>query len=124
MPQVVGAAIDGLITQIAATSITTPTTASAAASSSVLDTSVDETASCTFYVIKAAWLRKYSGTKLPFLQELRDKHPEALEQITITYGEVVCGKHVREVLSVSHRWMKADDPECALAWAQHTACPI
>ena len=134
MPNVVGKAIAEVVEEakvaapqpalkLAVTSSTKSTPVSAA-SSSMPDTSADTTAACTFYVIKVAWLHKYGGKKLPFLQELRDKHPEALERITITYGEVVCGKHVRDVLSVSHRWMKADDPECALAWAQHTACPM
>ena len=49
--------------------------------------------------------------KLPFFQEIRSKHPEAIVEVTITYAEVVRGTHVEKILSVSHRWMTAQDPD-------------
>ena len=50
---------------------------------------------------------------LPFFQEIRSKHPDALVEVTITYAEVVSGTHVEKVLSISHRWMtpQAPDPD-------------
>ena len=72
---------------------------------------VDSTESCRFYMIKAEFIRGYSGLKLPFFQEIRSKHPEAIVEVTITYAEVVRGTHVEKILSVSHRWMTAQDPD-------------
>ena len=51
--------------------------------------------SCRFYMIKAEFIRGYSGLKLPFFQEIRSKHPEAIVEVTITYAEVVSGTHGR-----------------------------
>ena len=51
------------------------------------------------------------GLKLPFFQEIRSKHPEAIVDVTITYAEVVSGTHAEEILSVSRRWMTAEDPD-------------
>ena len=64
---------------------------------------VDSTESCRFYMIKAEFIRAYSGLKLPFFQEIRSKHPEAIVEVTITYAEVVSGTHAEKILSVSHR---------------------
>ena len=72
---------------------------------------VDSTESCRFYTIKADFIRAYSGLKLPFFQEIRSKHPEAIVEVTITYAEVVSGTHAEKILSVSHRWMTAQDPD-------------
>eukprot|EP00966_Prymnesium_polylepis_P286577 6619800-Prymnesium_polylepis.1 len=49
---------------------------------------VESTESCRFYMIKADFIRAYSGLKLPFFQEMRSKHPEAIVEVTITYAEV------------------------------------
>jgi len=46
-------------------------------------------------MIKAEFIRGYSGLKLPFFQEIRSKHPEAIVEVTITYAEVVSGTHGR-----------------------------
>ena len=59
----------------------------------------DSTESCTFNFLDANFVRKYTGTKLPFFQELR-KH---LIKMKLTYAEVISGQHVEENLSVSHR---------------------
>ena len=72
---------------------------------------VDSTESCRFYMIKAEFIRAYSGAKLPFFQEMRSKHPEAIVEVTITYAEVVSGTHVEKILSVSHRWMTPQEPD-------------
>ena len=71
----------------------------------------DSTESCRFYMIKAEFIRAYSGAKLPFFQEMRSKHPEAIVEVTITYAEVVSGTHVEKTLSVSHRWMTPQEPD-------------
>ena len=68
-------------------------------------------ASCTFWMIKADFLRTFSGKVLPFLQELRAAHPSALVEVAISYEEVVRGTHVEETLSVSHRWMEPTQPD-------------
>lgn len=62
-------------------------------------------------MIKAEFIREYSGAKLPFFQEMRSKHPEAIVEVTITYAEVVSGTHVEKILSVSHRWMTPQEPD-------------
>ena len=72
---------------------------------------VDSTESCRFYMIKADFIRAYSGAKLPLFQEMRSKHPEAIVEVTITYAEVVSGTHVEKTLSVSHRWMTPQEPD-------------
>ena len=41
----------------------------------------DSTETCSFWCLHADWVRKYPGKKLPFFQELRKKHPEALVHI-------------------------------------------
>ena len=75
---------------------------------------VDKTASCTFYMLKADFVRDYPEKQLPFWAEIREKHPEAMVEVTITWAEVVSGKHVQNVLSISHRWMlpTSPDPDC------------
>ena len=63
-------------------------------------------------MIKADFLRRtFSGTNLPFFQELRAKHPSAFVEVTISYEEVVRGTHVEKILSISHRWMVPTQPD-------------
>ena len=62
-------------------------------------------------MIKADFLRTFSGTNLPFFQELRAKHPSAFVEVTISYEEVVRGAHVEKILSISHRWMEPTQPD-------------
>ena len=68
-------------------------------------------ATCRFWMIKADFLRTFSGTNLPFFQELRAKHPSAFVEVTISYEEVVCETHVEKILSISHRWMVPTQPD-------------
>ena len=62
-------------------------------------------------MIRADFLRTFSGKNLPFFQELRAKHPSAFVEVTISYEEVVRGTHVEKILSVSHRWMEPSQPD-------------
>jgi len=62
-------------------------------------------------MIKADFLRTFSGTNLPFFQELRAEHPSAFVEVTISYEEVVRGAHVEKILSISHRWMEPTQPD-------------
>ena len=62
-------------------------------------------------MIKADFLRTFSGKNLPFFQELRAKHPSAFVDVTISYEEVVRGTHVEKILSISHRWMEPTQPD-------------
>ena len=71
----------------------------------------DTTAACTFWVPNANFIRDFKGTKLPFFQEIQKTHPHALQKVTITWGEVVKGTHMQKLLSLSHRWMDAGDPD-------------
>jgi hypothetical protein len=68
-------------------------------------------AKCRFWMIKADFLRTFSGTNLPFFQELRAKHPSAFVEVTISYEEVVCGTHVEKILSISHCWTEKTQPD-------------
>ena len=69
------------------------------------------TISESFYTLRADWVRNFPGKKLPFYQEIREKHRDALVHKTITYSEVVSGTHTDNTLSVSHRWMKPSEPD-------------
>jgi len=68
-------------------------------------------ATCRFWMIKADFLRTFSGTNLPFFQELRAGHPSAFVEVTISYEEVVCGKYVEKILSISHCWTEKTQPD-------------
>ena len=72
---------------------------------------IDSTDCCTFNMIKADWLRAYSGKKLPFFQEVREMHPEAIMRVTLSYADVVNGTHTKKMLAISHRWMTSQDPD-------------
>ena len=62
-------------------------------------------------MIKADFLRTFSGKNLPFFQELRAEHPSAFVEVTISYEEVVCGTHVEKILSISHCWTEKTQPD-------------
>ena len=62
-------------------------------------------------MIKADFLRTFSGKNLPFFQELRADHPSAFVEVTMNYEEVVRGTHVEKILSISHRWMEPTQPD-------------
>ena len=75
----------------------------------VVPQTVDSTESERFIFLDASFVRSFKGTKLPFLQELRAKNPEALLEMVMTYAEVVKGTHMEETLAISHRWMRPDE---------------
>jgi hypothetical protein len=62
-------------------------------------------------MIKADFLRTFSGKNLPFFQKLRARHPSAFVEVTMNYEEVVRGTHVEKILSISHRWMVPTQPD-------------
>ena len=62
-------------------------------------------------MIRADFLRTFSGKNLPFFQELRADHPSAFVEVTMNYEEVVRGTHVEKILSISHRWMDPAQPD-------------
>ena len=62
-------------------------------------------------MIRADFLRTFSGKNLPFFQELRAEHRSAFVEVTISYEEVVLGTHVEKILSISHRWMEPTQPD-------------
>ena len=74
-----------------------------------LAASGDAAAVCTFSVVQADFLRSFKGQRLPFFHELRAKG--VLSEMTLTYPDVVSGKHVGKFLSVSHRWMTPEEPD-------------
>ena len=55
--------------------------------------------------------RSFRGTTLPFYQEIREKHPDAIARVTLDYTVVVNGTHSEKMMSVSHRWMQPDEPD-------------
>ena len=50
----------------------------------VVPQTVDSTESETFIFLDASFVRSFKGTKLPFLQKLREKNPEALLEMVMT----------------------------------------
>ena len=71
----------------------------------------NETASCTFFMLDAQFVRNFPGKRLPFLNEIRKSNTEAVREVTLNYAEVVSGTHVEKILSVSHRWMTPEEPD-------------
>ena len=64
--------------------------------------------SCTFFMLDAAFVRKFPGKNLSFFQEIRDKYTtdEPLVEVALDYADVVKGTHIETALAVSHRWMQ------------------
>lgn len=65
----------------------------------------------SFYFLKAAFLRTYKGNELPIFQEVREKHPEALVELALSYEDVIRGKYHKLIVSISHRWPKPGEPD-------------
>lgn len=59
------------------------------------------TVQCTFWFLEADFVRTYSGKNMPFFQDIREKYPDKLVQVTLTYLKVITGELVKESLSVS-----------------------
>ena len=51
--------------------------------------------SCTFFMLDAAFVRKFPGKSLPFFQEIRDKYTteEPLIEVALDYADVVGEGH-------------------------------
>ena len=70
--------------------------------------------SCTFYFVRADFLRDQTGrAPLPKFQEIRRRFPGAMTERSISMSDVVRRTHVHDILTVSHRWLtsEASDPE-------------
>ena len=66
---------------------------------------------CSFWFIRAAKLRNFSGTTPPRMQELRRDHPDWLEQREISFAEGYAGRYVSDTLVISHCWEDPTQPD-------------
>ena len=63
----------------------------------------------TFYFLRSAKVCKLAGDRLPTFREA--KAAGLLIQRTMTLGDALRGKYVKEILAVSHRWDTSDEPD-------------
>jgi len=66
---------------------------------------------CSFWFIRAAKLRNFSGTTPPRMQELRRDHPDWLEQREISFADGHAGHYVSNTLVISHCWEEQSAPD-------------
>ena len=66
---------------------------------------------CSFWFIRAAKLRNFSGTTPPRMQELRRDHPDWLEQREISFADGYAGRYVSDTLVISHCWEDKSAPD-------------
>ena len=66
---------------------------------------------CSFWFIRAAKLRDFSGTTPPQMQELRRNHPDWLEQRKISFADGYAGCYVSNTLVISHCWEDPTQPD-------------
>ena len=66
---------------------------------------------CSFWFVRAEKLRAFSGTTPPRLQELRRRHPDWLEQRTISFHDGYGGAYIESTLIVSHVWEEPSEPD-------------
>jgi len=66
---------------------------------------------CSFWFIRAAQLRDFSGTTPPRMQELRRNHPDWLEQRKISFADGYAGFYVSDTLVISHCWEDPTQPD-------------
>ena len=66
---------------------------------------------CSFWFIRAAKLRDFSGTTPPRMQELRRNHPDWLEQRKISFTDGHAEHYVSNTLVISHRWEEPAEPD-------------
>ena len=76
-------------------------------------TAEDERDECSFWFVRADFLRAFEGTTPPSFQEIREQHPEALERQTVPALAAFRGEYARSHCVVSHRWMSAGAPDDA-----------
>ena len=66
---------------------------------------------CSFWFIRAAKLRDFSGTTPPRMQELRRNHPDWLEQRKISFTDGHAEHYVSNTLVISHCWEDSEQPD-------------
>ena len=66
---------------------------------------------CSFWFIRAAKLRHFSGTTPPRMQELRRNHPDWLEQRKISFTDGHAKHYVSNTLVISHCWEESEQPD-------------
>ena len=66
---------------------------------------------CSFWFLRADKLRDFSGTTPHKLQELREEHPDWLEQRTINFVDGAAGAYLDTMLVISHRWEEPGEPD-------------
>ena len=66
----------------------------------------DEEAYCTFEALDKHQVMDLTASEgMPKYQDLKRDKPSIFVQITISFAEACSGKHVKEILTISHRWM-------------------
>ena len=69
----------------------------------------DEEAYCTFEVLDKHQLMDLpEGALMPKYQDLRRDRSQMLVPFKITFSTACAGEHVKDTLTVSHRWMSAE----------------
>ena len=66
---------------------------------------------CSFWFIRAAKLRNFSGRTPPRMQELRRDQPDWLEQREISFTDGHAGHYVSNTLVISHCWENQKEPD-------------
>ena len=64
-----------------------------------------------FWFLRADFVLSFSGKKMPIFQELQRDSPGALEQIEISFEDVLSGTLATSYCVCSHRWMLSDRPD-------------
>ena len=70
---------------------------------------------CRFYCIDVAEFRKFEGNTMPSFQEIREKHPKMLVEVTITFLEAMAGARASWRLdpTTSRSWRSPTPPRAA-----------
>ena len=68
---------------------------------------------CSFWFIRAAKLRDFSGKTPPRMQELRRDQPDWLEQREFSFTDGHAGHYVSNTLVISHCWEDQTEPDCS-----------
>ena len=68
---------------------------------------------CSFWFIRAAKLRNFSGKTPPRMQELRRDQPDWLEQREVSFTDGHAGHYVSNTLVISHCWEDQTEPDCS-----------
>ena len=71
----------------------------------------EPTTKCSFWLLSAKFVRRWSKVTLPHFQELRRLYPSHLVRKEITLTDVCTGVLREDSLAVSHRWERPDNPD-------------